>query len=310
MTLRAVPTLIADRGAALMLSMRVLIIGCGYVGLPLGAELVRQGHMVAGLRRTLINAEELTAVGIQPLAADITKHDQLNRLPADYDWVINCVSAGGGGAESYRATYLEGTRNLIEWLSRAQPQKFVYTSSTGVYGQNDGLPVDEGCPTEPESETGRILVATERLLLDAYQQLAFPAIPLRIAGIYGPGRGYWLKQFLSGEAKLEGDGGRWLNMIHRDDVVGGIIAALERGRPGEVYNLADDRPVTQLELFQWLAKKLGRPMPPAVAEAPSARKRGATNKQVLNRKLKSELGYRLKYPTFREGYAAEMIAAR
>jgi nucleoside-diphosphate-sugar epimerase len=55
-----------------------------------------------------------------------------------------------------------------------------------------------------------------------------------VAGIYGPGRGFWFKQFLRGEARLEGDGSRWLNMIHRDDLIGVIIAALERGAPGEI----------------------------------------------------------------------------
>ena len=87
---------------------------------------------------------------------------------------------------------------------------------------------------------------------------------LRVAGIYGPGRGHWFKQFLRGEARIEGDGSRWLNMIHRDDVVGVIIAALERGKPGEIYNAADNEPVTQLKFFEWLAAELKRPLPPKV----------------------------------------------
>ena len=134
--------------------MRVLIVGCGYVGLPLGAELVRLGHEVFGLRRSASAENELKAAGIKPLVADITRPDELARLPRDFDWVVNCVSSTGGDAEDYRQVYLQGTRNLIEWLSAAPPKKFVYTSSTSVYGQTDGSQVKETSPTEPVGGDG------------------------------------------------------------------------------------------------------------------------------------------------------------
>jgi nucleoside-diphosphate-sugar epimerase len=131
---------------------------------------------------------------------------------------------------------------------------------------------------------------------------------LRLAGIYGPGRGYWFRQYLKNEARIEGDGGRILNMIHRDDVVGAIIAALKSGRPGEVYNVVDNEPVTQRAFFHWLSGALAGELPPSVAEDPGAvRKRGVTNKRVSNERLKMELGYQFKYPTFREGYSAEIM---
>ena len=97
-------------------------------------------------------------------------------------------------------------------------------------------------------------------------------------------------------------------MIHRDDLVGCIIAALKSGRAGEIYNAADDEPVSQLHFFQWLAQAVDKPMPPAAPENPDDnRRRGVTNKRVSNRKLKMELGYRFKYPTFRQGYSAELL---
>ena len=99
------------------------------------------------------------------------------------------------------------------------------------------------------------MVETEELLLAAARK-NFPAVVLRVAGIYGPGRGHAFKQFLRGEARLEGDGSRFLNMIHRDDVAGAIITALERGRPGEIYNAVDNEPVSQAEFFGWLAAEL------------------------------------------------------
>lgn len=280
--------------------MRALIIGCGYVGMEFGKELIRQGHEVSGLRRTAHAGSDLKAAGITALTGDITKPDTLAKLPVDYDWVINCVSSSGG---DYRAVYLEGTRNLLKWLSPTPPKKFVYTSSTSVYAQKDGLLVTETSATEPKAATARILLETEKVLLEA-ASANFPTLTLRVAGIYGPGRGYWFKQFLRGEARIEGKGERFVNMVHRDDVVGAIIAALEKGRPGEVYNVVDDEPVTQLDLFRWLASNSGKGMPPFAALGQPEPKRGWTNKRVSNRKLKAELRYQLKYPTFREGYTA------
>src|SRR5207249_1768489 len=146
--------------------MRVLIIGCGYVVLPLGAELVRAGHDVFGIRRADSSNADLSAAGIKPLSADITKPEELARLPGAYDWVVNCVSSSHGGVEEYRAVYLRGTRNLIEWLAPEVPRKFIYTSSTAVYGQTDASVVDETSPTEPAADTAKVLVQTEKLLLE------------------------------------------------------------------------------------------------------------------------------------------------
>ncbi|HAO80284.1 MAG TPA: NAD(P)-dependent oxidoreductase [Verrucomicrobia subdivision 3 bacterium] len=285
--------------------MRVLIVGCGYVGVSLGTELVRLGHEVFGLRRSAAAETELKHAGIQPLLADITQPSTLAKLPPDFDWVVNCTASGNGGAADYRKIYLEGNRNLIAWLADCPPGKFIYTSSTSVYGQNDGSVVTEKSPAEPEADTAKVLLETEKLLLAASPD--FPAVILRVAGIYGPARGHWFKQFLKNEARIEGDGARILNMIHRDDLIGVIIAVLKNGRPGKIYNAADDAPVSQLNFLKWLAAKLKRPMPASVsADAEVLRRRGVTNKRVSNAKLKAELKYEFLFPDFRAGYAAEI----
>jgi len=315
--------------------MRVLIVGCGYVGLPLGAELVRRGHEVSGLRRSVLAEAELKAAGITPLHADITRPGTLARLPRDFDWVVNCSASGGGGADDYRKVYLDGNRNLLAWLADSAVKKFVYTSSTSVYAQNDGSVVTETSPVKPAADTAKVLVETEKLLLAAAHPLIpsfpptgresgrrpvegeggsrgrsphqFPAVILRVAGIYGPGRGYAFKQFLRGEARIEGDGSRGLNMIHRDDLIGIIIAALERGAAGQIYNAADNEPVSQRKFYDWLAAELKQPLPPHVAaDAEVWRKRGATSKRVSNAKLRAELKYEFQFPDFRAGYAAEI----
>lgn len=276
--------------------MRVLILGLGYVGVPLGEELARQGHDVFGLCRTAVSHP-----GITTLVGDITKPETLQALPCEWDWIVNTVSSSKGGPEDYRAVYLQGTRNIV---ASFRTSKYVYTSSTSVYGQTAGEAVDEQSPTEPSSETSRILIDTEQLLLN---QKTFPAVILRISGIYGPGRGHLYRQYLRGEAVIPGRGDRMINMIHVDDVVSAIITGLEHGRAGEIYNVTDDEPVSYLEFFQWLSNRLRRPIPPFAEEAPT-RKRAIANKRVSNRKLR-ELGWKLKFPTFREGYEAEIQAA-
>src|SRR3954451_20832036 len=134
--------------------MRVLVIGPGYVGSHLARELKGLGHEVTALGRTAGNRTELLTAGIQTLNADITNPASLRHLPSQWDWVVNCVSSSRGTMEDYRAVYLEGTRNLLSWLSESPPQKYAYTSSTGVYAQTDGSVVTETSPTLPETEMG------------------------------------------------------------------------------------------------------------------------------------------------------------
>lgn len=287
--------------------MRVLIIGCGYVGLPLGAELVKLGHDVHGVRKTPGGEAEMQTVGIHPHVADVTQLETLVALPGPFDWVVNCVSSGKGGVDVFEQVYVQGTRNLIQWLAGTPLKKLVYTSSTSVYGQTDGSNVKEDSPTVPNSPTSQLLVETEKLFLDSAQGKNFPAIILRVAGIYGPDRGHLFQKYLINEARIYGKGDRIINMIHRDDVVAAIIAALKNGRGGQVYNVTDDEPVTHLHFFQWLSQTLGKYPPPHASEAEfQARKRGLTNKKVSNRRLKMELGVQLRYPTFRQGYTAEI----
>lgn len=284
--------------------MRVLILGCGYVGIPLGVELLRQGHEVHGVRRSPDGLKALEAAGIHPIQADISKPDDLARITLEFDWVVNTTGATHGTLEEYQEVYLQGARNITVWLSATSLKKYVYTSSTGVYGQSGGVQVSETCPTEPDSPTSKVLVETERVLLDAAHSKKFPVVILRAAGIYGPNRGYYLHRYLDGDAKIPGQGDRLANMIHRDDLVGIIIASLKNGRPGEIYNAVDDEPTPIARLYRWLSEALAREMPPFVPQTYEEQARGS--KKISNRKLKMELGYQFKYPTFRQGCTAEI----
>lgn len=282
------------------MNLRVLIVGCGYTGSALAAELTRRGHEVFGLRRHAPPAAVERMAGFTFLRADLTRPETLAGLPRDFDWVVNCAAPDAGGVADYRQVYLTGNQNLAAWLANAPLQKFIFTSSTSVYGQNDGSVVTETSPAAPLAETAKVLVEAENFLLTAGQKL--PAAILRVAGIYGPGRMRRVEALLQGEPRLPDNGSRWLNLIHRDDLITAIIAALERGAPGEIYNVVDNEPVRERQLQEWLAARLGCPLPsadPAVTER-------HTGKRVSNMKLRRTLHPVWRFPDFRAGLADEI----
>ncbi len=271
--------------------------------MTLAKELIQRGHSVVGTRRSPEGVVILESNKIPAIQLDITDPEQFKVIKGDFDWVVNCSAPSHTTVAHYTAVYYQGSANIANWLKQKRISKFVYTSSTGVYGQNDGSVVTEQSPTVPGTDTGKILVATEDLLLKMHRAYNLPVVILRVAGIYGYDRGYYFKQFINHRAQIHGDGSRYLNMVHIEDVVGTIIAALEKGVPGEIYNVVDDEPVREIDFYRWLSGELQMPMPPVVSQKEIAGTRAiSSNKRVSNEKLKKELGYQFKYPTFREGY--------
>jgi len=270
----------------------VLVAGCGYVGRELVFAFHSSGWRAWGLTRTPEQARAIMEeFGIPTVAADLGDRAALGRaldgIPKPHV-VVHCASSSRGGPEAFRNVFVHGLRNLCELLA---PEHIVFTSSTSVYAQTDGTEVDESSPAEPATETGRILREAEAIVLGNGGTV------LRLAGIYGPGRSVVLRRFLDGSAVIEDGGGRWLNQIHRDDVVAAILhvagAAWARG---QIFNVADDRPLTQREAYAGLARHFKRPLPP---EGPRKedRKRAWSHKRVSNRKLRAT-GWAPVFPSF------------
>lgn len=291
--------------------MDTAVIGCGYVGMRVAAKLAKQGHQVYGVRRFISDSAPFDSAGIIPLSIDITQPKQLYRIPDSVLWVVNSVSSSQSGVDAYRKVYLEATQSLIHYFHNTRIQRYLHVSSTSVYGQTDGSQVDETSERRPISLTSQILIEAEDLLLHTQQKNLFPAIIARVSGIYGPGRGYLFHQYLRNEATMAGDGSRFLNMIHVDDLASALIRTLEIGRPGQAYNLTDSRPVTQHEFLSWLATELEKPLPPSASpKEHKQRKRPITSKRVSNQRLLNELGFRFQFPTYREGYAENIRVAK
>jgi nucleoside-diphosphate-sugar epimerase len=274
---------------------RTLIVGCGYLGLALAEVLRGRGDPVTGWVRSASSAEKIGARVDQVIVGNLAEETCWRGL-GPFDAVVHCAASGGGGPAAYRDVYLEGVRRM----NRHQPQaRRLFVSSTSVYGQTDGGWVDESAATEPAAETGRILVEAEREAVTAGARV------VRSAGIYGPGRAALFEKFRRGDAVMEGDGTRWINQVHRDDLVTAVLAVLDGPGAGEIYNAADHEPVTLRDFYAWCASSLDKPLPPPGAVDPN-RKRGLTNKRVSNAKLRA-LGWTPRYPSFREGLA-ERIA--
>jgi nucleoside-diphosphate-sugar epimerase len=166
----------------------------------------------------------------------------------------------------------------------------LFTSSTSVYAQRDGSWVTEESETNPE-ETGRLLLETEKLVLDHRYTVA------RLAGIYGPGRSALVSKLLAGTAIIDPDNDRFVNQAHRDDIACALFLLLTGDlQEAQIYNIVDDEPLLQSACYRWLARRLSRP-PPPIGRVAARRKRGDTNKRVSNAKLRS-LGWTPQYPTF------------
>lgn len=281
----------------------MLIVGCGDIGSGLAERLVAAGHRVVGLKRTPPRAP---VEGIDYRCIDITQRQTVAVLPTDFDQVCVILTPGQRDVAAYRAIYLSGVKHLLDHFARAGSRPhWLFVSSTSVYGQDRGEWVDEDSPAEPRTETAQVLRAAEVQVL-AHQP---GNTVVRFSGIYGPGRERLLHALVAG-APVQYAPPIYTNRIHRDDCVGMLMFLLEQRFKGvaldSLYLASDCESVVAGEVATWLAARLGCRPPPA--KQPGADGVGA-NKRCVNTRLQ-RLGYRFRFPTFREGYLPLIDAFR
>jgi nucleoside-diphosphate-sugar epimerase len=271
---------------------RVLIAGFGYLGARLAPELVQSGYQVFGLSR---HPREVS--GVNAIEADLSDPSSLSALPSRLDHVVYMASAGGRDDERYRKAYVTGPQNLIRALEQRSEtiRSFIFVSSTGVYEQSDGSWVDETSPTGSLHFSARRLLEGETVVRGA----PWPAIVLRLSGIYGVGRTYWLDRIRSGEHTFAVGAGEFSNLIHVEDAARALAHLLSVENPEPVYIGTDSQPVEKRRLIEWLSDQLS--LEPPRFMAPTAGDYGRGNKRCRNRRL-LETGFRFRYPSFREGY--------
>ncbi len=284
----------------------VMIFGCGYVGRALAEYLIGAGIRVGALTRNEAKAESLKALGVdEVIVAELDSSGWHAQLKQSYASVVNCVSSAGGGIEGYRKSYVEGQASILEWARSQVLKSYVYTSSTSVYPQDDGVTVDESADNSGAPATGQVLLESETMLSEA-AGVCEQWYVLRLAGIYGPGRHFLLNQLREGKGEIPGRGDYAMNMIHLDDIVMAITAALGGGAPSGIYNITDDAPATKEVVLTYLAGRLQMPEPVfnpgTVSERLKRRGGRMPHRLISNAKARAELGWAPKYPSYREGY--------
>lgn len=270
-----------------------LIIGCGYLGRRVADLWLRQGKRVAALTRN--RADELRGLGIEPVLGDVLGAPTLPQA----DTVLYAVGLDRTAGRSFREVYVDGLSHVLDHLPL--PRRFIYVSSTSVYGQTDGSWVDESSPTEPSEENGKIVLEAEQLLRSRLPG----AIILRFAGIYGPDRMIRRASIEKGEM-LTGDFDKVINLIHVEDGARAVLAAEERGQPGQTYLIADGNPATRRDFYTYMAELLGAP-PVRFGDTDAATSlRDRANRRISNRKMNEAFGDLLRYPDYRSGLVASL----
>jgi len=275
--------------------MRVLIAGCGDVGNVLATSLIRDGHVVYGLKRDVSTLPD----GVLPVSADLLKPETLENLPADADRLVFMPTPASRDPAGYEAIFIRGWKNLWSALKK-EPARTLLVSSTAVYGEAGGAIVSEETEPGPSRFNGRILLEMEQFAGTCTQNL----VVVRISGIYGPGRDRLIRLAASSGLEVQQSPPEYTNRIHRDDAAAALRHLLDIDAPEDLYLATDDLPAPRYEVVEWLAKMQGHE-PPKGLVAENA----GQGKRVSNRRLRDS-GFVLRYPDYRAGYAAVLEQRR
>lgn len=266
-----------------------VVVGCGYVGMALARRLAAEGRVVAITRRDAAAAQRAADEldQLSPAGSPRVRAAQVDlaRPIADFasGSIVVCLAPPGPEPE----------REIGHLVQASQGCRLVYVSSTGVYAPGGGAWVDERWPIEPVTAAGRARASAERALPP-------DAAVLRVAGIYGPGRGL-AARLAAGTYRIIGDGSAHVSRIHVDDLVEAIVRAGSGQLAGPV-NVADDDPAPIGELADLLAVRLGVALPPRIAAAdvdPEVAGMLTADRRIANWRMKRELGVVLRHPSFR-----------
>lgn len=268
----------------------ISILGCGWLGLPLGQHLVEAGYQVRGSTTTPEKQEKMREAGIEPylLQLDPEVNDPGDFFAADALFLNIPPPRNVDDRQAYHRQQIDSVR---EAAAAADCPWIIFASSTGVYPKINEVVTETDVPDDPSAvdapmrSTGRILIEVEERL---WNDDRFDTTILRFAGLYGgdrqPGR------FLAGRTDVSG-GDAPINLIHRDDCIGIVRAAIEQSARNDVFNACSDEHPTRRTFYAHEAQRLGLE-PPTFADDDDT-----TNKIVSNERVKQRLGYTFKHPS-------------
>ena len=288
----------------------LLIVGCGDVGLRV-LPLVQAAWRVLALTSSPERLALLRARGAVPLLGNLDEPATLGRLGGLgrlADAVLHLAPPPGQGATDPR------TRALLAALARGgRVRRLVYASTSGVYGDCAGARFDESRAAHPTTDRARRRVDAEAQVRWFGRSTGATVSVLRIPGIYAIDRpgGHPRDRLQRATPVLAADEDVYTNHIHADDLARACVAALTRGRPQRIYHASDDTELKMGDYFDLAARLCGLPPPPRVTRAEAASTLGAMqmsfmseSRRLDNRRLKRELGLRLRYPTVEQGLLA------
>ena len=283
----------------------LLIYGGGWLGQAVARAVLARGGQVIATSRDAGRRARLAEDGITPL--DPADAVAVQAAVAGVAAILVTAPPEAGGCP--------GARDLIPALaaSGSWPDWIGYVSSTAVYGNRDGGWAFEDDALNAASLEGARRVRAEQDWLDAGQGMGLTVQLFRLPGLYGPGRSV-IERLRDGSARLVRKPGQVFNRVHVDDVVAGLFASMARPRPGAAYNLTDDEPCAAETVTAWAAERLGLPRPPEVdwtdpSVSEGMRRFYLDSKRISNARAKAELGWRPRYPSYREGLQALIDAA-
>jgi nucleoside-diphosphate-sugar epimerase len=274
------------------------IIGCGDIGTRVGLDLEKQGWRISALRR---RAEKLPST-FEGFPGDYTRATDLLPLVAQRPThLLFTPLPMGRDAAGYERGFTGGVDAMIEAGLADKVSFGVMVSSTRVYAESAGGWVDETSPLTTEDAAAQAIIRAENRWREALAR----ATVARASGLYGELPGMLLSRVASGLASQDSD--RISNRIHRDDVAAALVflltASFRETLPATLL-LSDSTPTPIGEVEVWLAQQLGVSL--AHSNTASAAFRG---NRRCNNKLLRGLGFNLRYPSYREGYAA-MLSQR
>ena len=286
---------------------RVLIVGCGDVGLRM-AKLLRPAHVVLALTSSAERVPALRAMGVRPLVGNLDDPRSLRRLRALGTRLVHLAPPPGHGTGDPR------TRALTRILMQQQAvRSLVYGSTSGVYGDCQGKVTTETRALNARTERAKRRVDAEKLIRRLGRIKALATSVLRIPGIYAPDRigGTPRERVLRGTPVLQVQDDVYTNHIHADDLARACVRAMWVGKPGRVYNINDDTCLKMGDYFDLAAALYGLPKPPRISREVARQTLPAMqlsfmgeSRRMDNRRMKDELGLRLRYSTVRQGLAA------
>ena len=282
---------------------QILIAGCGDIGKRVAGLWIEQGHEVSALTRNVHRFEQQCDLRIRSIEGDLDLPDSHISLPSRDAWIFYFLPPPDNGEDDTRM------RAFISHLDHNQPpEKIIYISTTGVYGDCHGEWVTEQSPVNPQSQRSKRRLAAEKILTEWHTRTLIPVIILRVAGIYGPGR-LPIARIKSGQAVLDEKEAPFSNRIHSDDLARICVTAARQVVNGyHIYNVSDGNPTTMTDYFNRVAKIAGLQPPRTVTLDQAAQEFSPMmlsflneSKRVDNRKMLQELGVELLYPDLETG---------